>query len=329
MSVPPSPHWMETVAIRESLEGDDKEHLLPSRGPIVRFSSSRFHVILLAASFVINTILAVYVIYPTNITDNNHTPSEYGMYCQRITINSINYPPAGLNRNVTKRFNSSSPFGTGSNNDRERSELWEGLDTSAGEISVDAGWAQGHQLPESTPFFWDQDRRIYLVNGFHSLHCIVSCEALKSEDRDGLLTRFSQRKVRRSVTLAHHGKTQLDSYGHLVHCMDHLLQDILCWADDTPMYTSQTPGAMTGLGQTRMCRSWEELSNWATSQSSCFAYINETQGVNAVIERFQFCPRGSPYSKSMRQYFNHSPEWFEEAPADMETMPRYWENFDS
>ena len=110
--------------------------------------------------------------------------------------------------------------------------------------------------------------------------------------------------------------------------MDHLLQDVLCWADDTPMYTSQTPGATTGLDQTRMCRSWEDLSNWAAGQSACFAYINETQGVDAVIERFQFCPRNSPYSNSMRQYFNHSSDWFEEAPADMETIPRYWESFD-
>ena len=167
---------METLAVRESLEGDDKEYLLPNSGPIVRSRSTRFLVISLAVSFAINIILAVYVILPNNVTGDNPSPTEYGMYCQYATTDLINFSSAGLSRNVKKQFNPSSPFGTGSNNDRERSELWEGLDTSAGEISVDAGWAEEHQLPDSTPFFWDADRRIYLLNGFHSLHCIVGLE---------------------------------------------------------------------------------------------------------------------------------------------------------
>lgn len=95
------------------------------------------------------------------------------MYCQCATTDLTNFSSAGLSRNLTKQFNSSSPSGTGSNNERERSELLEGLDTSAGEISDDAGWAEELQLPDSTPFFWDQDLRIYLLNGFHRLHCIV------------------------------------------------------------------------------------------------------------------------------------------------------------
>lgn len=52
--------------------------------------------------------------------------------------------------------------------------MWESLDTSAGEISLASQWAQEKNLPDSTPFFWDKGRNVYLLNAYHSLHCMVS-----------------------------------------------------------------------------------------------------------------------------------------------------------
>lgn len=137
-----------------------------------------------------------------------------------------------------------------------------------------------------------------------------------------------QRKVRRSIVLYHHKRPQLDSYTHLVHCMDHLVQNILCDADDTPFYTSTASNITTGLGQTRMCRSWDRLAAWADGNTACFAYINETQGVGAVIDRFRYCPRGSPLLGPMRKYFGYARDWFQERPRDMDSLPRYWEGLD-
>ncbi|KAL5117427.1 hypothetical protein ACEQ8H_004743 [Pleosporales sp. CAS-2024a] len=217
-------------------------------------------------------------------------------------------PYAHLPRDVPVEYNSHSPFGMGSATEEDRALAWERLDSSAGEISLDKEWADAHQLPKSAPFFWDEGRQIYLLNAHHSLHCM--------------------RKVRRAIVLFHYNRPQLDSYVHLVHCMDHLLQNIICEADDTPFYTSTTSNITTGLGQVRMCRSWDRLTDWAKERTACFAYVNETQGVNAVIERFQYCPKDSYLSKSMRKYFGYPNDWYRERPQDVETVPHYWEGLD-
>ncbi|KAI2607963.1 hypothetical protein GGR54DRAFT_389785 [Hypoxylon sp. NC1633] len=217
-------------------------------------------------------------------------------------------PYAHLPRDVPTKYNSHSPFGTGSTTEEQRAVAWESMDSSAGEISLDKDWAEAHNLPESAPFFWDEGRQIYLLNAHHSLHCM--------------------RKVRRAIVLYNYNRPQLDSYIHLVHCMDHLMQNIICEADDTPFYTSTTSNITTGLGQTRMCRSWDRLTEWANDNTACFAYINETQGVNAVIERFRYCPRGSPLLGPMRKYFGYAQDWFQERPRDMDSLPRYWKGLD-
>ncbi len=216
---------------------------------------------------------------------------------------------AGLARNIPTPFNSSSPYGFGSHSETARSLLWESLDTSAGEISLTNDFARSVNLPSSAPFFWDPaNRSIYLLNAHHSLHCL--------------------RKVRRWVTLSHYNISQLDSYPHLIHCMDHLLQNILCEADDTPMYTSPFANASTGLGQQRMCRSWDKLQDWAEGHTACFAYVNETQGVDAVIQRFRYCPKGSEMGEKLRESFGYPDDWWERRPEDVQTMPKYWENLD-
>ncbi|KAI0448078.1 hypothetical protein F4803DRAFT_496412 [Xylaria telfairii] len=217
-------------------------------------------------------------------------------------------PYAHLPRDVPTKYNSQSTFGMGSTTEEQRAIAWESMDSSAGEISLDKEWADAHDLPESAPFFWDEGRQIYLLNAHHSLHCM--------------------RKVRRAIVLYNYNRPQLDSYTHLVHCMDHLMQNILCEADDTPFYTSTTSNITTGLGQTRMCRSWDRLTEWAEENTACFAYINETQGVNDVIERFRYCSPGSPLLGPMRKYFGYAPDWFRERPKDIDSLPRYWEGLD-
>ena len=136
-----------------------------------------------------------------------------------------------------------------------------------------------------------------------------------------------QRKIRRWVTIAYHNGTQLDGYAHLVHCMDHLLQNILCDADDTPMYTTKTEKKDAGLHQTRLCRSWDKLNRWAKIQTSCYVFINETQGVDTSFNRYKWCPKGSPYGEKMLEHMGRPKGWYEERPAEIDSMPPYWENF--
>ena len=76
-------------------------------------------------------------------------------------------------RDLPVSYSSHSAFGLGSSTEAERAQVWESLDSSSGEISLSKEWADAHKLPKSAPFFWDEDREIYLLNGHHSLHCMV------------------------------------------------------------------------------------------------------------------------------------------------------------
>jgi hypothetical protein len=120
--------------------------------------------------------------------------------------------------------------------------------------------------------------------------------------------------------IAHRGGSQLDDIHHLAHCLDLLRQDIICHADDTPMYTTVGPVKDTGSGQTRRCRDWSKLEAWALENSACYGFINETQGVTHEIDRFKYCPHGSPFAPGMRKYFGLPEDWYE---AAVESVPLY------
>ena len=138
-----------------------------------------------------------------------------------------------------------------------------------------------------------------------------------------------QRKVRRWVTISFHNGTQLDPYPHLVHCLDQLLQNVRCEADDTPLYTdARARGIVTGDGQVRACQSWARLREWARARPACFAYVNETQGADAPsLRRYRYCPRDSPFLGRMREFFGYPDGWWEPAPEDVDSMPKYLESF--
>jgi len=214
---------------------------------------------------------------------------------------------ARLQRSVLIPWNSYSEYGVGSTNNTDRTILWESLDTTPGEVALDKKEAIALGLPRAQDFPWNQNHSIYLVNGFHQIHCL--------------------RKIHRWVTIAYHNGTQLDNYQHVVHCMDMLRQDILCNADDTPLFSS--PGAKkdAGNGQNRLCRSWDKLTTWAQSQSACNAMINETQGVDSEWSRYKWCTEESPFYEKLKSYLHLPDGWVGEKPKDIESIPPYWESF--
>ncbi|KAL8808483.1 MAG: hypothetical protein Q9182_000034 [Xanthomendoza sp. 2 TL-2023] len=269
------------------VKGSKKEGLA-NRGSELK--SKKFQIFIVPLSVTLNIVLAIWLALQKADVDWPE-PSKY----------------AGLLRNVPLEWNPYSPYGVGNKNESDRSIMWESLDASPGLVSLDKAWTLQHGLPAAQDFPWDRSRSLYLLNGHHSLHCL--------------------RKVRRWVTIAYHNGTQLDGYPHLVHCMDHLLQNILCEADDTPMYTTQTVAKDAGLHQTRMCRSWDQLNKWAEQQTSCYVFINETQGVSTTFNRYKWCPKGSLYAEKMLIHMNLPPGWYEERPAEIDSMPPYWINF--
>jgi DICT domain-containing protein len=94
-----------------------------------------------------------------------------------------------------------------------------------------------------------------------------------------------------------------------------LRQNVLCEADDTLL--AQKPRSQGGLdkrpgdGQARMCKDWNQLSTFAKQFNACYKRLNITRGgidvgVSSEIERYRFCPEGSPYLPAMKQFFGEA-----------------------
>ena len=203
-------------------------------------------------------------------------------------------------------------------NEKAADELWESITTS-GVVALKHSDSAAWELPSAQAFPWDKNYGLYVVSGIHSLHCLV-CFG-KHFDVPHYAKLLSQKKARRSTVLAHRGKPQVDDYHHLLHCFDFLRQDILCHADDTPMFSAGYDTNLTaGEGQVRQCRDWNRLQEFVEDNTACFAYINETQGVSDEIERYKYCPKDSPFAPTMRKHFGLPDDWYEEP---VETVPSY------
>ena len=72
----------------------------------------------------------------------------------------------------------------------------------------------------------------------------------------------------------------------------------MCNADDTPRYTgrlNQQASAkhpISGIGQTRKCKDWGKLHEWAIQHSACYKPINFDDPDFPLKERYKFCPNG-------------------------------------
>lgn len=163
--------------------------------------------------------------------------------------------------------------------DKESSnDLWEAINIDNGVVALPDDFVRERQLHEAQRFPWDTGKGLFVLNGFHNLHCL--------------------KLVHNSLMSYRQGTKQLRPFGHILHCLDALRQDVICDADDTPRYTTSTDDKRTGEGQVRQCRDWSKLETWAQSQTACFRYINETDDLFPNIERFRFCPAGSPYRQA-------------------------------
>jgi hypothetical protein len=61
-------------------------------------------------------------------------------------------------------------------------ELWENINLDAQAIALSPEYISKHNLPESGPFPWDTEKRLYFPKVFHSLHCLVSLVKMLNSD---------------------------------------------------------------------------------------------------------------------------------------------------
>jgi hypothetical protein len=109
--------------------------------------------------------------------------------------------------------------------------------------------------------------------------------------------------LRISLRESQDGREQSTPFEHQLHCVDALRQEVICNADDTPRYTGFQPHKSSGLGQFRQCRNWKDLEAWAAENTACWRYINNTDPDFDSLERYKFCPEGSPYHDRIHEIF--------------------------
>ena len=55
-----------------------------------------------------------------------------------------------------------------------------------------------------------------------------------------------------------------------------------------------------------MCKDWSRLETWAVQHTACFSLQNSSLQDAGSIERFRFCPEGSPYIPQVEEAFGEN-----------------------
>ncbi|KAF7932873.1 uncharacterized protein EAE98_004172 [Botrytis deweyae] len=156
------------------------------------------------------------------------------------------------------------------------------LDSEVGLVALTDEYAKSKGLLPAQRWPWDHSKGIYVLNGFHNLHCLQLVRNLVLEAYDNVPLTYPLE--------------------HVSHCLNVLREEVMCNADDTPRYTGRLNSEKgkkhptSGIGQTRMCNDWGKLRSWAVAHSGCFRAINESTPNFPTIERYKFCPEGMNYS---------------------------------
>lgn len=113
---------------------------------------------------------------------------------------------AGLARKTVVPFSVDTIYS--SSNRTIEDEAWNSpsLLPDTGLVALSDEWIRSKELPKAQRFPWDKSKGIYLLNGFHNMHCLVRPVALASsvivDWCPAHVTKIDPRSIRRSGTRA-------------------------------------------------------------------------------------------------------------------------------
>ncbi|TVY16640.1 Phenylalanine aminomutase (L-beta-phenylalanine forming) [Lachnellula arida] len=173
----------------------------------------------------------------------------------------------------------------------ERDREWDRINYDTGIVAVPKPWALQKGLALGVDFPWDTSKSVYFVNAFHSLHCLKYIYKSLMEYREGM--------------------PQTSGESHILHCLDQLRADVECSADDTLRWATPDRSKSTAVGQTRQCRSFDELKAWTIAYPGCYRFGNATfeDAQDSQVPRKRYCPEGSPELDVVRSYFGKGSDW--------------------
>ncbi|KAK5172793.1 uncharacterized protein LTR77_002913 [Saxophila tyrrhenica] len=99
------------------------------------------------------------------------------------------------------------------------------------------------------PLMRPNKKEIYMVSGFHQLHCLSTIMA--------------------SYARLRFGKDESEMGFHIAHCFDYLREGILCAGDATleGNNTAKYPGVKIPWGTSHRCANWDALREWADERT--------------------------------------------------------------
>ncbi|KAL6787359.1 hypothetical protein V8C43DRAFT_291397 [Trichoderma afarasin] len=137
--------------------------------------------------------------------------------------------------------------------------FWKGLFPEGdGIIALTDGEVRDLGLVHSARAFHDASKTIYLVAGFHQLHCLTQLRSLII-------------KLHLDPAFSITDPT----YYHTMHCVDVIRQQILCHADGTLIY-KRPQDKYPGDGGIRTCNNFDALTKWTKEH----AYISFPEDTN-------------------------------------------------
>lgn len=101
-------------------------------------------------------------------------------------------------------------------------------------------------------------------------------------------------------------------FHHVENCLDTLLQDKYCRADDLPLsLLSHEQGGQAGHvgdGQQRQCQEFEQFVTFARKNHACYRSNPRPEyDLSATLNSYRFFPEGSPYQAVVDQYLKDHP----------------------
>ncbi|KAL2045929.1 hypothetical protein ABVK25_011925 [Lepraria finkii] len=182
---------------------------------------------------------------------------------------------ASLSRHLAQPYYEETPYSDNQNASLTAS-LWHDIDIDSGVIALSDDYVASKSLLPAQRFLWDTTKGIYIVHGYHNLHCLKIIYISMQEYRLG--------------------EDQSRKWGYISHCFDALRRQVLCNADDTPRTVQRELDGISGVGQYRQCRDWGMLERWAKAHTACYKRPDRPVGGMRNIEKYKFCPEGSGYN---------------------------------
>ncbi|CAD6439081.1 dbc402df-af12-49a9-a52a-f963f9be615c [Sclerotinia trifoliorum] len=186
-------------------------------------------------------------------------------------------PLAGLEPNIEVDFGEKTAYGDLSDL-AALDKLWLSIDTNPGVVALPFDY----HLGSTDAFPWDNTKGLYVMNSFHSMHCL---QALYGYVRN-----------------CDSGANQTQTLEHAVHCLDVLRSEVMCTADDTPLSFRFQEVVQAERAPKRKCRDWNKLVEYTTAHSACFRRYSPNDPRYSTLDEYLFCPPDSPYKALVEDF---------------------------